>query len=99
MEINEQILVELKAIRKLLTVFSQDKLAAFQENIRTTYLTTPQRQQMYELFDGNNSQKEIANQVGVSSEGVRQLVVALEQAGLVEQVAINGRQKNPKRIF
>jgi len=99
MEINEQILEELKTIRKLLTVFSQDKLAAFQENIRTTYLTTPQRQQMYELFDGTNSQKEIATQVGVSSESVRQLVVALEQAGLVEQVSINGRQKNPKRLF
>ncbi len=99
MDINEQILEELKAIRKLLTVFSQDKLAAFQENIRTTYLTTPQRQQMYELFDGTNSQKEIATQVGVSSEGVRQFIVALEQAGLVEQVVINGRQKNPKRIF
>ena len=99
MDINEQILEELKAIRRLLTVFSQDKLAAFQENIRTTYLTTPQRQQMYELFDGTLSQKEIAAKVGTSSEGVRQLVVSLEQAGIVEQVAINGRQKNPKRVF
>ena len=54
---------------------------------------------MYDLFDGTLSQKEIATKVGVSSEGVRQLVVALEQAGIVEQVAINGRQKNPKRIF
>ena len=99
MDINEQILEELKAIRRLLTVFSQDKLAAFQENIRTTHLTTPQRQQMYELFDGTLSQKEIAAKVGTSSEGVRQLVVSLEQAGIVEQVAINGRQKNPKRVF
>lgn len=99
MDFNEEILNELKAIRKLLTIFSQDKLAAFQENIRATYLTTPQRQQMYEMFDGTNSQKEIATRVGISSEGVRQFVVVLEQAGLVEQVAINGRQKNPKRIF
>lgn len=99
MDINEQILEELKAIRKLLTVFSQDKLTEFQETIRTKYLTTPQRQQMYDLFDGTLSQKEIAAKIGVSSEGVRQLVVALEQAGVVEQVTINGRQKNPKRIF
>lgn len=99
MEINEQILDELKAIRKLLTILSQDKLTAFQENIRSTYLTTPQRQQMYDLFDGTFSQKEIAIKVGISSEGVRQFVVALEQAGLVDQVAINGKQKNPKRIF
>lgn len=99
MEICEQILEELKAIRKLLTIFSQDKLVEFQENIRTTYLTTPQRQQMYELFDGTLSQKEIASKVGISSEGVRQFIVTLEQAGIVEQVVINGKQKNAKRIF
>lgn len=99
MDINEQILEELTAIRKLLTVFSQDKLAEFQATIRSKYLTTPQRQQMYELFDGTLSQKEIAAKVGVSSEGVRQFVVALEQAGIIEQVVINGKQKNPKRIF
>ena len=99
MNIKEQILEELKAIRKLLTVFSQDKLAEFQETIRVKYLTTPQRQQMYELFDGTISQKETANKVGVSSEGVRQLVILLEQAGIVEQVAVNGKQKNPKRVF
>lgn len=99
MDINEQILEELKAILKLLTIFSQDKLVEFQEIIRTKYLTTTQREQMYDLFDGTLSQKEIASKVGVSSEAVRQFVVTLEQAGIIEQVAINGRQKNPKRIF
>lgn len=99
MDINEQILEELKAIRKLLTIFSQDKLVEFQEIIRTKYLTTTQREQMYDLFDGTLSQKEIASKVGVSSEAVRQFVVTLEQAGIIEQVAVNGRQKNPKRIF
>lgn len=99
MDINEQILDELKAIRKLLTIFSQDKLVEFQEVVRTKYLTTTQREQMYDLFDGTLSQKEIASKVGVSSEAVRQFVVTLEQAGIIEQVAVNGRQKNPKRIF
>ena len=99
MDKNEQILEELRAIRKLLTIFAQDKVDAFNEKIRVKYLTTTQRQQMYDLFDGTNSQKEIASNVGVSTEGVRQFVVALEQAGLVEQVAINAKQKNPKRIF
>lgn len=99
MDINEQILEELKAIRKLLTIFSQDKLVEFQEIIRTKYLTTTQRKQMYDLFDGTLSQKEIASKVGVSSEAVRQFVVTLEQAGIIEQVTITGRQKNPKRIF
>lgn len=99
MDINEQILEELKAIRKLLTIFSQDKLVEFQEIIRTKYLTTTQREQMYDLFDGTLSQKEIASKVGVSSEAVRQFVVTLEQAGIIEQVVVNGRKKNPKRIF
>ena len=99
MDINEQILEELKAILKLLTIFSQDKLVEFQEIIRTKYLTTTQREQMYDLFDGTLSQKEIASKVGVSSEAVRQFVVTLEQAGIIEQVVVNGRQKNPKRIF
>lgn len=99
MDINEQILEELKAIRKLLTIFSQDKLVEFQKIIRTKYLTTTQREQMYDLFDGTLSQKEIASKVGVSSEAVRQFVVTLEQAGIIEQVVVNGRQKNPKRIF
>lgn len=99
MDINEQILEELKAIRKLLTIFSQDKLVEFQEIIHTKYLTTTQRKQMYDLFDGTLSQKEIASKVGVSSEAVRQFVVTLEQAGIIEQVTITGRQKNPKRIF
>lgn len=99
MDINEQVLEELKAIRKLLTIFAQDKIESFNATVKAKYLTTPQREQMYVLFDGLNSQKEIATQVGISVEGVRQFVIQLEQAGLIEQVIINGKQKNPKRIF
>ena len=57
MDFNQQIIEELKAIRRLLTIFSQDKLEEFNQNIKTKYLTTPQRQQMYELFDGTKSLK------------------------------------------
>ena len=99
MDINEQILQELKAIRRLLTIFSQDKLDEFNEKIKTKYLSTPQREQMYELFDGTKTQKEIGALVGISHDGVRKFCVSLEQAGLVEMIAINGKQKNPKRIF
>lgn len=99
MDINEQILQELKTIRKLLTIFSQDKLEEFNESIKTKYLTTPPREQMYEMFDGTKTQKEIASAVGVSTEAVRQFCVSLEQAGLLEMVLVNGKQKNPKRIF
>ncbi len=99
MDVNEQILEELKAIRRLLTIFSQDKLDEFNEKIKTKYLTTPQREQMYELFDGTKTLKEIATLVGISSDGVRKFCVSLEQAGLVEMIAVNGKQRNPKRIF
>ncbi len=53
---------------------------------------------MYELFDGENSYKTIADSVGVSSEAVRKFSVILEQASLVELVPA-GKTKNPKRVF
>ena len=99
MDINQQILEELKAIRRLLTIFSQDKLEQFHASIKEKYLKTPQREQMYELFDGTKSLKEIAEIVKVTPQAVGQFSIMLEQAGLIEQVAINGRQKNSKRVF
>ncbi len=94
----KKILEELISIRKLLAVLSQDKLEGFTEQINKKYLTTDQRRQMYELFDGENSYKAIAETVNLSSEGVRKFAVQLEQAGLVELVS-NGKTKNPKRVF
>ena len=94
----KKILEELISIRKLLAVLSQDKLEGFTEQINKKYLTTDQRRQMYELFDGENSYKAIAETVNLSSEGVRKFAAQLEQAGLVELVS-NGKTKNPKRVF
>lgn len=94
----KQILNELTQIRKLITILSQDKLESFHDNISQRFLTTEQRRQMYELFDGENSYKAIADIVNISSEGVRRFAVQLEQAGLVELVSV-GKTKNPKRIF
>ncbi len=95
----KQILDELSQIRRLLTILSQDKLQSFNESIEKKYLTTEQRRQMYDMFDGENSYKTIADTVKISSEGVRKFAIQLEQVGLVEFVAINGKAKNPKRIF
>lgn len=94
----QQILDELTQIRKMLTIISQDKLDSFNESIDKRFLTTDQRRQMYELFDGENSYKVIADAVKFSSEGVRKFAVQLEQAGLVELVPA-GKTKNPKRVF
>lgn len=95
---NDRILEELIAIRKLLTIFSQDKLDEFHASIKNKYLTTPQRQEMYDMFDGSTSLKEIGKVVGTSSEAVRQFAVALEKAGLIEYVQ-DGKIKYPKRVF
>ena len=94
----QQILNELIQIRKMLTILSQDKLESFNDSINKRFLTTEQRRQMYELFDGENSYKTIADTVNISSEAVRKFAVQLEQAGLVELVPV-GKTKNPKRVF
>lgn len=98
MDINERILEELVAIRKMLTILSQDKLSDFNEQIKTKYLTTDQRQKMYDLFDGTKTLKEISAEVGTSSEAVRLFAVSLEKAGLLEYV-VSAKSKCPKRLF
>lgn len=99
MNYDEKIFQELVEIRKLLTIFAQDKLDEFHANIKAKYLTTPERQQMYELFDGEKSMKEISDIVKISLEGVRKFCIILEQAGLIDMIEINKKQKNPKRLF
>jgi hypothetical protein len=96
--IANQILGELVQVRKLLTILSQDKLLNFNENIERTYLTTDQRKQMYDMFDGENSYKTIADTVKVSSEAVRKFAIQLEKVGVVEFVE-KAKSRNPKRVF
>jgi predicted ArsR family transcriptional regulator len=98
MDINEKILEELIAIRKTLIVLAQDKLSDFNDQIKRKYLTTEQRQKMYDLFDGTRSLKEIGDEVKTSSEAVRLFAVSLEKAGLLEYVT-NTKSKCPKRMF
>lgn len=67
------------------------------EIITTRFLTTAQRQAMYDLFDGRHSLAEIAEEVGVSSEAVRLLASEMAEQGLVEMVPV-GRSKNPRKL-
>ena len=98
MDINEQILEELIAIRKMLTILSQDKLSDFNEQIKSKFLTTNQRQKMYDLFDGTRTLKEISAEIGTSTEAVRLFAVSLEKAGLLEYV-VDSKSRCPKRLF
>lgn len=95
---DQEILTELVQIRRLLTILTQDKLEEFQASIQKKYLTTDQRRKMYDLFDGENSYKAIADNISFTSEGVRKFALLLEQAGLVEHVQV-GKTRNPKRLF
>ena len=99
MDTQEKILFELSEIRKLLTIFAQDKLDAFNLGIKEKYLTSVPRQKMYDLFNGEKSLKEIADELGVSSEAVRQFAVTLEKAGLLSYTSNNSGTKLPKRLF
>lgn len=98
MDTNDKILEELIVIRKMLIVLAQDKLSDFNDQIKRKYLTTEQRQKMYDLFDGTRSLKEIGDEVKTSSEAVRLFAVSLEKAGLLEYVT-NTKSKCPKRMF
>ena len=98
MELNEKVFEELVMIRKLLTVLASDKLSEFNKYIQDKFLTTEQRREMYDLFDGTKGNREIGDIVGVSSEGVRLFAIALEKEGLIEYEMI-GNSKCPKRIF
>ncbi len=96
---DEKILNELVEIRKLLTIFAQDKLDEFNEKIRVKYLTTPERQQMYDLFDGEKTLKDIAVEIKISAEAVRKFAVALEKDGLITYIKPDAKSKCPKRLF
>jgi len=98
MDINEQILEELKQIKKLLIVISQEKLVEFKKQIEKEFLTTKQRKEMYDLFDGTKSLKEISEIIKVSFEAVRLFASSLESAGYLEYV-INSKSKCPKKIY
>ena len=54
MDINQQILEELKAIRRLLTIFSQDKLEQFHASIKEKYLTPPKGNKCMNFLMGQN---------------------------------------------
>lgn len=97
--IDRQILDELIRVRKLLTIATQDKLESFNANIERTYLTTEERRLMYDMFDGENSYKTIAEAAKVSPHTVGQFAIQLSRVGLVEFVEINQKSKNPKRAF
>lgn len=83
----------------MLRIISTEKTDEITKNIHDNYLTTPQREHMYRLFTGDNSLKFISEQVGTSTEAVRQFAVLLDQAGIINYVQLDSRSKAPKRKY
>lgn len=97
MDVSERIVTELSEIRKLLRILAADKLYEARMKNEQALLTTEPRKRIYELFDGTRNYKEIADQVGVTSEAVRQLAVAAAAKGLVS-LPKKGNNVCPERV-
>lgn len=97
-ELDKKLLSKLDEIIRLLRPISYAKSSEVAKMLEEQFLTTAQRKRMYELFDGDHTQQQIADQVGVTSEAVRLLIADLEPRGLIEIVK-KGKFKVPKKIY
>jgi len=65
---------------------------------RHMILSTPKKQRIYELCDGNNEMSEIAKKAKVSSEYVRLTIRDLEDVGFIT-VRSEGLKRYPQRVI
>ena len=68
------------------------------QEIRRTILSTPMKQQIYELCDGNNEMRSIARKAKASGEYVRLTIRDLEDTGFII-VRSEGTKRYPKRVI
>jgi DNA-binding transcriptional ArsR family regulator len=68
------------------------------EKIRRVILSTPKKQQIFELCDGTNEMSEIATKANVSGEYVRLTIRDLENSGIVT-IKTEGTRRYPKKVF
>ena len=93
--------VNLKSLEKKLDqVIALLKILASKdiEEKRRIVLSTPRKQQIYELCDGTNEMREIAKKAGVSGEYVRLTIRDLEDMGFVT-VRSKGKKRYPIRVI
>jgi len=68
------------------------------EERRRTIISTPKRQRIYELCDGDNEMNEIARKAKASGEYVRLTIRDLEDVGFII-VRSEGAKRYPKRVI
>lgn len=92
-----EILQEIRELRRTQSILARTAMAEMKSVLCASYLTTPQRQAMYELADGSRTLSDIAREVGVTKEAVRLLMRDLDQQGYIE-MARSGRGSTPRRL-
>ncbi|MCK4828685.1 hypothetical protein KA005_73825 [bacterium] len=97
-EILLKISSQLEDIQKILAIQTIPVRKQALEIVKKECLTTPVREKMFKLIDGKNSMADIAKKVKVSSEGVRLLLVELEELGVIEMKK-TGRTKYPVKLI
>lgn len=83
-------LTELEELKRYLKVLSANAVLNLLENVATT----PERQQIWRLADGNRSNDEIAKQIDITLRAVQYFVQEAESMGLVVYV----KRGHPRRI-
>lgn len=85
---------KLEQIIALLKMVVSDKIV----EKRRAILSTPKKQRIYEMCDGNTEMSEIADKAKASGEYVRLTIKDLEEAGFVI-VRSEGTKRYPKKVI
>ena len=68
----------LREVVRLLRVMARPQLVELEASFTASVLTSPKREAMWRAMDGSRSMTEIAQEAGVTSEAVRQLLREVE---------------------
>ena len=85
---------KLEQVIALLKMVVSDKIV----EKRHAILSTPKKQRIYEMCDGNTEMGEIAEKASASGEYVRLTIKDLEEAGFVI-VRSEGTRRYPKKVI
>ncbi|MHA1972624.1 MAG: hypothetical protein ACTSW1_06520 [Candidatus Hodarchaeales archaeon] len=77
---NEEIISELKAIKRLLSIANSSQLDAYLDQL----ITTSNRRKIWIAINGQRLQNDIAEEVGVSQMAVSKFLKILTDAKLIE---------------
>jgi hypothetical protein len=85
--IEEQLLAEVREIRKLIELLAEPAIAQRDAKLRSELQrivgSSAKKQQSVFLMDGSHTQREIAHQTQVDRSDLAKMIVKLEEAGLL----------------